>query len=52
MDEEQRTLLSLLVDQDDLPTACQNTSRSRATFYRRVAELRMHLRMFGLQTAA
>jgi len=25
---------------------------STATFYRRVAELQMHLRMFGIRTAA
>jgi RNA polymerase sigma-70 factor (ECF subfamily) len=52
MDDEQRTLLRLLAGEEGLPGACQNASVSRATFYRRVSELRMHLRMFGLQAAA
>ncbi|QKS28242.1 MAG: sigma-70 family RNA polymerase sigma factor [Candidatus Accumulibacter similis] len=52
MDDEQRSLLHLLTDEDDLPSASRSAGVSRATFYRRVADLRMHLRMFGLQAAA
>jgi hypothetical protein len=52
MSEEQAELLDLLASHQDLPTASKACGMSTATFYRRVAELQMHLRMFGIRTAA
>jgi RNA polymerase sigma factor (sigma-70 family) len=52
MDDEQRALFTLLVEHQDVPSACEVSSVSSATFYRRLAELRLHLRMFGLKPAA
>ena len=52
MSAEQRTLLELLVLHQDLPAAAKASGMSSATFYRRVADLEMHLRMFGFKTAA
>ena len=52
MDDEQRTLFALLVEHQDLPSACKVCGTSSATFYRRVTDLQMHLRMFGLKAAA
>jgi len=52
MDEEQRTLFALLVEHQDVPSACKVSEVSTATFYRRVADLQMHLRLFGLKAAA
>lgn len=52
MDDEQRTLFTLLVEHQDLPSACKVCGTSSATFYRRLAELRLHLRLFGLKPAA
>jgi hypothetical protein len=45
-------LINLLGHHQDLPAACQASGLSTATFYRRVKDLSMHLRMFGLRTAA
>ena len=36
----------------DLPGASKASGVSRATFYRRVIELQMHLRMFGFRSAS
>lgn len=52
MDDEQRTLFALLVEHQDLPSACKVSGTSSATFYRRVTDLQMHLRMFGIKVAA
>ena len=45
-------LINLLGHHQDLPAACKASGLSTATFYRRVNALSMHLRMFGLRTAA
>ena len=52
MDDAQRTLFGLLVEHQDLPAACRVSGLSTATFYRRVADLQMHLRMFGFASPA
>jgi len=52
MDTEQRTLFDLLACHQDIPSACKASVMSVATFYRRVADLQMHLRMFGFKAAA
>jgi len=52
MSEEQIDLFDLLASHQDLPTAAKACGMSTATFYRRVAELQMHLRMFGIRSAA
>ncbi len=50
MSGEQVSLLQLLVSHLDLPSAAKASGMSSATFYRRVADLQMHLRMFGIRT--
>ncbi len=50
MTGEQRSLFELLASQQDLPAAAKASGMSSATFYRRVADLQMHLRMFGIRT--
>jgi hypothetical protein len=52
MDAEQRVLLGLLTENQDMPMACKASGLSKPTFYRRVADLQMHLRMFGIKAAA
>ncbi len=52
MDDEQQTLFALLTQHQDLPSACKVSGTSSATFYRRVTDLQMHLRMFGIKVAA
>ena len=52
MNVEQSELFCLLEKHQDLPAACKASGVSTATFYRRVAELQMHLRMFGMRSAA
>lgn len=52
MTDEQVGLLQLLEVHQDLPSAAKASGMSSATFYRRVADLQMHLRMFGIKTAA
>lgn len=52
MDDEQRVLWELLTQHRDVPMACKASGLSTPTFYRRLAELRLHLRMFGLKPAA
>lgn len=50
--EEQAGMFALLNIHQELPAACKASGVSTATFYRRVSELQMHLRMFGFKTAA
>jgi RNA polymerase sigma-70 factor (ECF subfamily) len=50
--EEQAGMFALLDNHQDLPAASKASGVSTATFYRRVSELQMHLRMFGFKTAA
>lgn len=52
MTEAQQGFLHQLAVHADLPGACRATGYSTPTFYRRVTELRLHLRMFGLAAAA
>ena len=52
MSDEQRSLYELLALHQDLPAAAKVSGMSSATFYRRVTDLEMHLRMFGFKTAA
>ncbi len=52
MSDDQAGMFALLETHDDLPSACRASGVSTATFYRRVADLQMHLRMFGFRTAA
>ena len=49
MSDEQQNLFDLLATHQDLPTAARDSGMSSATFYRRVADLQMHLRMFGIR---
>jgi len=49
MNGEQSALLDLLTEHSDIASACAASDLSTASFYRRVHELRMHLRMFGLR---
>ena len=50
MSDEQWNLFNLLDSHLDLPDAAKSSGMSSATFYRRVADLQMHLRMFGIRT--
>jgi DNA-directed RNA polymerase specialized sigma24 family protein len=50
MSSEQRSLFDLLATYQDLPLAAKASEMSSATFYRRVADLQMHLRMFGIRS--
>ena len=52
MNDEQLAFFELLETHQDLPSAWKACGVSSATFYRRVAEMRMHLRMFGFRSAA
>ena len=52
MNGEQSALLDLLAEHSDTASACAASGLSTASFYRRVNELRMHLRMFGLHAVA
>lgn len=52
MNDDQRQLFGLLSEHQDRTSAAKASALPSATFYRRVAELRMHLRMFGIKTAA
>lgn len=52
MDDEQRALWRLLTEHRDLSEACKASELSKPTFYRKVADLQMHLRMFGFKAAA
>jgi Sigma-70 region 2 len=52
MTEAQHGFLQHLAGHSDLPSACRASGYSTPTFYRRVAELRLHFRLFGLTAAA
>lgn len=52
MNGQQSALLNLLTEHSDIASACAASGLSTASFYRRVNELRMHLRMFGLREVA
>ena len=52
MNGEQSALLGLLKEHSDIASACAASGLSTASFYRRVHEMRMHLRMFGLREVA
>ena len=52
MSDEQVEFFDLLHAHLDLSSACKASGVSSATFYRRVNELQMHLRMFGFKLAA
>jgi DNA-directed RNA polymerase specialized sigma24 family protein len=52
MSDEQLELYELLQAHMDVPDAARASDLSSATFYRRLGELRMHLRMFGFRVAA
>ena len=52
MNDDQVTLFNLLESTQNTPEACKASGMSSATFYRRVHELQMHLRMFGFRAAA
>lgn len=52
MNDEQVALFKLLQAHQDVPSACKACGVSSATFYRRISELQMHLRMFGFRSAA
>lgn len=52
MNEEQLKFFDLLDAHLDLSSACKASGVSSATFYRRVDEMQMHLRMFGFRLAA
>jgi hypothetical protein len=51
MDDEQRALFWGCSEHQDMPSACKASGVSSATFYRRLADLKMHLRMFGIKAA-
>ena len=50
MSGDQRYLMDLLANHRDLAAAAKACGVPSATFYRRVADLQMHLRMFGIRT--
>ena len=52
MTKDQFALFEILGEHNDLPDACTASGISTATFYRRVRDLKMHLRMFGFRAAA
>jgi len=52
MNGEQVALFDLLESHQELSAACKASGMSSATFYRRVHDLQMHLRMFGFRSAA
>ena len=52
MNDDQNALFDILKATDDLPSACKASGMSSATFYRRIHDLQMHLRMFGFRSAA
>jgi DNA-directed RNA polymerase specialized sigma24 family protein len=52
MNGDQVALLDVLKANEDLSSACKSSGMSSATFYRRVQDLQMHLRMFGFRSAA
>jgi len=51
MTDQQLDLFRLLETHQDLSSAAKVAGVSTATFYRRVTDLQMHLRMFGIKAA-
>lgn len=49
MNAEQAQLISLLAKNQSISEACAASGMKSSTFYRHVDELKMHLRMFGLE---
>ena len=52
MNSEQQAIYDLLRTHQDIADAVKASGMSTATFYRRLTDLRMHLRMFGIRPAA
>lgn len=52
MSSDQVDFLDFLCTHSNLPSAAKASGMSSATFYRRTAEIEMHLRMFGIRPAA
>jgi DNA-directed RNA polymerase specialized sigma24 family protein len=52
MSDDQTALFDILKANDDLPSACKASGMSTATFYPRIHDPQMHLRMFGFRSAA
>lgn len=52
MSQDQQDFFNLIDKHHDIPSAAKASGMSSATFYRRVDDLRMHLRMFGIRPAA
>ena len=52
MSQDQQDLFNLIDKHHDISSAAKAAGMSTATFYRRVDDLRMHLRMFGIRPAA
>ena len=52
MNTDQQALYELLLSEGDMASACRAYTGSTATFYRRVSELKTHLRMFGIRSDA
>ena len=52
MSQEQQDLFNLIDKHHDISSAAKAAGMPTATFYRRVDDLRMHLRMFGIRPAA
>jgi len=52
MSQDQQDLFDLIDKHHDIPSAAKASGMATATFYRRVDDLRMHLRMFGIRPAA
>lgn len=52
MKEDQANLLNALAMHQDLPSAAKALGIPTTTFYRRVTDLQMHLRMFGIRSVA
>jgi DNA-directed RNA polymerase specialized sigma24 family protein len=52
MSQEQQDLFNLIDKHHDISSAAKAAGMPTATFYRRIDDLRMHLRMFGIRPAA
>lgn len=52
MSNEQFDLFLLVTSHEERPSAAKASGMASATFYRRVTDLQMHLRMFGIRPAA
>ena len=52
MSDEQVDLIRLLAAHQDQPSAAKASGISSSNFYRRIDDLKMHLRMFGFKSSA